>query len=293
MKKFIDWLATPYFFNPSIKFKFKTSLILGLFVFVFLYVFKPFTLSTFVGFLLEYTAIIGVFTFVGCFFMLYVPPLIFKDYFKEDNWNVGRNILFILISIIIVGFLMWYFAGGYKESKGVKNLSLPLYLFYSILVGAIPAFISIYINEKVTRVRREKRAQEISTYKNNKIVEEKLKLINTIKIYSENRKEYIDLDLNDLVYITSQGNYASFYLNNKTKGLKEKVLRVSLSKIEIQLENYSSVIRCHKSYIVNTNYIKDIFGNARGYLLKFDLIPFYIPVSRSFSKQSLHRLLDK
>ena len=292
MKSILSWLKTPYFFNPSTKFKFKISLIFGLFVFVFLYVFKPFTLSSYEVFLLEYTAIIGVFTFSGSFFMLYVPPLIFKSYFKEDSWNVGKNIFLILISIVLIGILLWFFAGSYKESKGVENISLPLFLLYSLLVGAIPTFFSVYINEKITRVKREKRAQEITSYKKEKLLEKKNKLKHSITIYSENKKESISFNISDLVYVTSQGNYASFFIKNKTDSLKEDILRVTLSKIEIQLENYPGIIRCHKSYIVNTSYIEDIFGNARGYLLKSYLIPFNIPVSRSFSKQSLQSLLS-
>lgn len=292
MKSILSWLKTPYFFNPSTKFKFKISLIFGLFVFGFLYVFKPFTLSSYEKFLLEYTAIIGVFTFSGSFFMLYVPPLIFKSYFKEDSWNVGKNIFLILISIVLIGILLWFFAGSYKESKGVENISLPLFLLYSLLVGAIPTFFSVYINEKITRVKREKRAQEITSYKKEKLLEKKNKLKHSITIYSENKKESISFNISDLVYVTSQGNYASFFIKNKTDSLKEDILRVTLSKIEIQLENYPGIIRCHKSYIVNTSYIEDIFGNARGYLLKSYLIPFNIPVSRSFSKQSLQSLLS-
>ena len=69
-------------------------------------------------------------------------------------------------------------------------------------------------------------------------------------------------------------------------------MRVTLTKIEKELQDYNKIIRCHKSYIVNVNFINNINGNARGYLLKSDEIPFNIPVSRSFSKQSLKSLLS-
>jgi len=70
------------------------------------------------------------------------------------------------------------------------------------------------------------------------------------------------------------------------------ILRVTLTKIDEELQDYTSIIRCHKSYIINVNFITDISGNARGYLLKSDVIPFDIPVSRNFSKQSLKGLLS-
>ena len=113
-----------------------------------------------------------------------------------------------------------------------------------------------------------------------------------VEAHSDNRKEFIGFDINNLIYITSQGNYASFFLKKENSyDLKEEILRVTLSKIESNLKNYSSIIRCHKSYIINTSYIDDITGNARGYLLKSKFLSFEIPVSRKFSKNSLFGLL--
>ena len=292
MKRIISWLSKPYYFNPSIKFKLKTSLILGFFVFIFLYIFKPFTLSSFESFLLEYTFGIGVFTFLGVFLVMSVPPLIFTDYFNEDKWTVGRNILLIIISMLFIGSVLWYCASIYKDEKGITNISLQLFLFYTFLVGAIPVFFAVYINEKNEARKRRKRAQEIIAYKKKKLLEKEKVLKPEIVIYSDNKKEKLSFEINDLVYITSQGNYASFYLKKENGELKEKILRVTLSKIEKELDGYTKVIRCHKSFIINTNYITHISGNARGYLLESDVISFNIPVSRSFSKQSLMSLLD-
>ena len=292
MKRIVSWLSKPYYFNPSIIFKLKSSLILGVFVFIFLYVFKPFSLASFEAFLLEYTFGIGVFTFLGVFLFMYVPPLIFTDYFNEDKWTVGRNILLIIISMLFIGSVLWYCASIYKDEKGITSINLPLFLLYTFLVGAIPVFFAVYINEKNENRKSRKRALEIKTHKKKKLIAEKKILETKIVVYSENKKEHVIFNINDLVYITSQGNYASFFLKKENDDLKEKILRVTLTKIENELENYSNVIRCHKSYLVNTKYITDINGNARGYLLKSDMVSFDIPVSRSFRKQSLMSLLD-
>ena len=103
-------------------------------------------------------------------------------------------------------------------------------------------------------------------------------------------KKNITFYIDNLAYVTSQGNYASFFLKNEG-GFKEKIIRITLTKITTELKDYSNIIRCHKSYLVNINHVSDISGNARGYLLKLDFIPISIPVSRRFSKQSLQSLL--
>ena len=165
-------------------------------------------------------------------------------------------------------------------------------MLYTFLVGAIPVLFLVYINEKNLRIKRIKRVAELKNFKIKKQLAKENILNNKIIIHSDNKKENICFNIDNLVYITSQGNYASFYLKEDNGSLKEKILRVTLSKIESELDNYTKVIRCHKSYIVNTKFIDDISGNARGYLLKSTIIPFDIPVSRSFSKQSLMSFLD-
>jgi hypothetical protein len=70
MNPFLNWLSTPYYFNPSIKFKFKASLIHGVFIFFFLNVFKPFSLYEFEIIIFEYTLGISIISFLGTFFHL-------------------------------------------------------------------------------------------------------------------------------------------------------------------------------------------------------------------------------
>ncbi|WP_298883072.1 LytTR family DNA-binding domain-containing protein [uncultured Polaribacter sp.] len=291
MNKIISWLSTPYYFNPSIKFKFKIGVCIGLFVFLFLYIFKPFYLVSLENILLEYTLGIGFITFFGVVFFLYVPALFFKNYFNEDNWTIGRNLFLIIIGILLTGILIWSLGNIYKSKYHLKNISLTTFLWYTYLVGTLPVVFFIFINEKNVREKREKRAEKINKHNKEKLKKEVIELPLKVKIYSDNKKEFINFSIEELVYITSQGNYASFFLMNENNDLKEKILRVTLSKINSSLNDYQNIIRCHKSYIVNTNFINDIYGNARGYMLKSDSIPITIPVSRSFSKESLQSLL--
>ena len=290
MKSINNWLLTPYYFNPSLKFKLKASFILGFFTFIFLYVFRPFYLSLFTIIIFEYTLLIGVLGFIGAFITLYIPPLIFKNYFNEDNWTVGRNLLLMIVGNVFVGSLIWYFCEDYKESYNLKKISYPAFILYTFLVSSFPLVFYLFINEKNIREKRSKRAQEIN--KHNKIkLEKNLKILpSKIDIYSDNNKEHITFKIDDLIYITSQGNYASFFLKDGDK-ISENILRVTLNKIDTSLKEYSKIVRCHKSYIVNINYISEISGNARGYILKSKITNVELPVSRKFSKESLQSLL--
>jgi DNA-binding LytR/AlgR family response regulator len=71
-------------------------------------------------------------------------------------------------------------------------------------------------------------------------------------------------------------------MNDNT--LRHKLIRLSLKQLEIQLENFSQIKRCHRSYLVNTQHISSIDGNARSLTIQLDNVATSIPVSRSFSK---------
>lgn len=283
-----NWLNKPYYFNPSIKFKSKLSLVFGFFVFSFLYIFEPFTLSTFKEYLFDYTLGIGLVTFVGTLIVLIIPPILFKNYFNEDNWTIGRNLIYIGLCIIFNGTILWFFGQLFKQKTNIEHINYFTFIYYTFLVSALPLIIFISFNEKRIRKKREETAKEINDFNNAKL-EVNLPLKNVV-ISSENNKESFTIEVEKLVYITSEGNYASFFIIENNE-LKEKILRVTLTKIESFLKDYDFIIRCHKSYIINTKYVNGITGNARGYLLKCNILDFYIPVSRKFSKKSLLTLV--
>jgi hypothetical protein len=282
MKPVLNWLSKPYYFDPSTKFKLKLSFAFGLFLFLFLFFFKPFDLGRFQEDLLEYSLGMGFLDFLATFLLLYVSPLIFKVYFNEDRWTVGKNILLMVFGVLFIGTILWNFGETYKEIHGFSKLTFLEFISKAFLVGIIPLTFYIFLNEKRERGKREKRIFKITEFhKENDINTSK-----EISINSDNEKEKITFKADNLIYITSQGNYASFFLK-KDNAIKEKILRITLTKITEKLKEHPNIIRCHKSYIVNSNFINAIKGNARGYLLKSNYISEEIPVSRTFSKESL------
>lgn len=288
MKSVVKWLSTPYYFNPSSWFKLKTSLILGLSSFLFLYIFRPFSISSLEEkIIFEYTFGISFVSFLGAFCILIVPPLVFKDFFHEEKWTVGKNLLLIFLGLLFIGTFLWFFANTYRAKNNSESINYLVFLTYTYISGAIPISFMIFINEKNVRLRREKKAEFISEIN---VLKPKQLFNKNIIIYADNQKEFLNISIDNLVYVTSQGNYASFF-TLKNNYLKEQILRVTLSKVSDELSQYSNMIRCHKSFIINTKFIKKISGNARGYLLHVDCIPFQIPVSRSFGKESLKKLI--
>lgn len=145
IKKIKKYLVTPYFFNPSFSFKLKVSVLFGVF-FLFLYIFKPFYISFYPEIIFEFTLGIGLISFSGILFFLTVSPLLFKKFFSEDTWTIGKNILFIFIGIVFISYAVYFFGETCKTPYNYIRLSYFQYLFYSIMVAIIPFLFFISFN---------------------------------------------------------------------------------------------------------------------------------------------------
>ncbi|MBL4643257.1 MAG: LytTR family transcriptional regulator [Flavobacteriaceae bacterium] len=238
---------------------------------------------------LEYTIALGCISFLVVLVFLFIIPIIFKNYFTDEKWNIGKNLFFTLNCFIAISFFCWLYS-LLSKNQNIPTASVFHFIYYALAVGTFPLVLFYIIDEKISRKKRQKIVAKIKEEKS--FISKPTPKNTTLVLSSKNKKEKLTIHLNELVYITSEGNYTCIYTKENDK-LKESILRNTLTNISKDLELYSSLIRCHKSYIINTNHIIDIQGNARGYILKSSDIPFDIPVSRSFPKSLLKNLIGK
>lgn len=112
-------------------------------------------------------------------------------------------------------------------------------------------------------------------YQKNNIVEEK----NKISLF--NGKENSIIALQDIIYLESDHVYTTVFLANQQKIIIRKTLREFLEEVKSEL-----FIRCHRSYIINTNYIKK--WDKQNITLENDV---QIPVSRANKKLITNTLI--
>ncbi len=92
----------------------------------------------------------------------------------------------------------------------------------------------------------------------------------------------IFVELDDIIYCKSDGNYTEIYLTNDQKETVSKKLKV----IEAQLDQ--NFFRIHNSYLVNLNTIKEVVTTDGNHVILKNGIN--IPVSRSNKGELLQRL---
>lgn len=74
------------------------------------------------------------------------------------------------------------------------------------------------------------------------------------------------LDLNHIFYFKAEGSYTEIYFDDLTKLMVSRTLK----NFEEVMDNNSNFFRCHKSYIVNFNFITDYVKSDGGYVLLKD-----------------------
>ena len=277
---FLNWLKKPYYFITSPKFNLLLSFGVGFFIFLFLYLFRPFGLSSILNNKLLYTGGFGLVTFVIQSLFYLVFPKVFKNVFKVKKWTVGKNIIFLFLLILSISIGNYYYNSFIQITENKNLISISTFFKYTFSISIFPIVIFTYISEILYTFYKKKNIEKHTSFKSKK----------EITLLSDNKKDTIKINLDNLIYLTSKRNYVALILLKKNT-VEEKIIRKTLTNIAIDLKNYRHFIKCHKSYIINTNYMKSISGNARGYYLNSDYLNYKIPVSRSIKKEDLKNLI--
>ena len=97
--------------------------------------------------------------------------------------------------------------------------------------------------------------------------------------------------LENIYYIKAEGNYVNVFYNNKG-GISSFVLRNKIQAIEDTFAG-TPLMRCHRTYIVNTNNIKLIRTEDEGYYIDFNQSGLEsVPVSRTYSEKIVKRFTE-
>ena len=275
----IQWLNTPYPLLQNARYKWLFALLSGLFVFVFLIVFEPFGAGQLISYKYVFLAGFGVSVFLGVATTYFILPKLFREFFNPEKWTIAKEILLQFGCILIISaFNSLHNYNWWRDIDLYQNFFI--FLKITISIGIFPIIGLIFFKERTLSKRNIERARLLSNQLPPPAVEETI----TVQIQEESVKESpIVMQLTEFVYAQSEGNYITiYYLNDNT--LRHKLIRLSLKQLEIQLENFSQIKRCHRSYLVNTQHISSIDGNARSLTIQLDNVATSIPVSRSFSK---------
>lgn len=220
---------------------------------------------------------------------------VYRKYFTTDENNgflskVNVNPLVMLG----IGLLLIMTCEIYALRQiSVINHSANFYLSTFLIVFAsflIPVFIVFIFIERIIIKNIDHDTQSVNEEISKiqaVIPEEKRKIV----VSSKKTNASIEFCLDEFVLTEALGNYCMFYIM-KESGLTKQIIHSTMKQVEEVLIEYDTVVRCHKSYIVNLAYISKISGNSRGYLLNFDCDVEPVPVSRSLQNELIKTIKE-
>lgn len=251
----------------TLKNKIAFTLVFGLFIFLFLFLFKPFGMVQ-----LEPVKQFWVSLGFGLvtIFMLFIFKFLIEPVVIRRNWTFGKSILWDLVVATTIGVANYFYV-----SLLFPQIFIFKYFFFAIwsaiLVGIIPVTISYIIS--FNRLYR-------SALKKASISPSQVTWTDEVRITGGNPRNDSKFNPRNIAYICSNDNYVTvFTINGDT--LSKTHLRGTLKATETELRKNNSFFRCHKCYIVNTEYADRLSGNIQNLKIRLKFHGLEIPVSRS------------
>ncbi len=277
--------------------------IVGISVFIFLIVFKPFHIKHHpVDMQVFLATSYAISTFIIPFIFISFRGIFKLPFFEKQNWTVGKEILtalFILLPIALLYFLIDINYNNVSKSLFGYLIALEQVCLLAIIPMLIIIILKVNIllqskvaqREKIEDVNidiSKKEKQSINPIHKNEIENESPGKIVTIK--SENKSDEFNLNLESFNYAISEGNYVDI-IYNQNGTIKKKTIRGTLKRLQQDLSMTSSIVQCHRSYLINSKKISSIQGNSRGYKIKISNDLPSIPVSRKYIS-SIKNVID-
>ncbi|MCP4313907.1 MAG: LytTR family transcriptional regulator [Bacteroidetes bacterium] len=255
----------------------------SIFALIFINIYSPFNASSwFEGGRLEFffysSALIlsGMLVIVmsKMIFVFFVKRIRFS-YLRFGIWHLMEMVL-LAVAYLLVDLLLLKSGAELVE----RFISL---LFITLLVLAIPYSLSwLWLSLKDKRTKLESHTRNTS---------QEFQERQMITFRDETEKMRFSIKSRDILYVESTDNYVTVYTSDKGK-LKKVMLRNTMKRLEKELEG-TLIQRCHRSYMVNFENIKQVKLISTNLYIYMDFSEeIRLPVSKSYAEH-VHEFLNR
>lgn len=253
---------------------------------LFMLIYTPFSMTAWFGFSdVKQTGMTLAFYLVGVAF-LFISKLAMYSLQNRINLTLIQYGLWVVTEIVIISIFYTYFTWIFITPLEDSIWHILFKAFGCILlIMVIPyTIITLYAAYRAKNEELEMLQYELSLTNEPSVTYPSL-----VNLYDYNGTLKLTINSDSLYYMESQDNYVKIYYENQGK-LQSYMLRCRTKTIEENLAD-TSMVRCHRSYmvnVVNINHIKK-GGKARYIVLTHnDIKP--IPVSKSYFKNLVEKI---
>lgn len=240
------------------------------------------------------------FTYTMVFFVLALAIMIVSKILlymvnkKRHGVTMATYVLWLMAELIVVSFLYAILTeSGLRQSAIVHSpefgLNVLKALKYAVVALGFPyIFTGMYfaINDKDKIIR----VMNYSTVVSDEEVAPKDE--KKITLFDNNGVLKLSLSSANLYYIESDDNYIKVWYTDSHEVLKQYMLRCRLKTVEESFVD-SSLVRCHRKYIVNMDRVKVLRKEKDLYVIELDNEQIQpIPITKTYEEHVLARFND-
>ena len=265
----LQHLNKAYPYTARIPESLKTILFISWFIFFFVFLFRS---EQFVrNDSTPYRLLISSYYGLTTFFIALVNVLIFSAFVKpekEKNWKVWNEIVLYVIHFLTISLAI-HFLSAYVMKEELSFTGILSSIFTTTLIGLLPVSLHV-INEQR---KLFKKYYQLAVNMSDEGADRKI--VPSKELITFESQSY---PVSELLYFESSRNYLNIFLTRERK----LTIRLTIKEMENLLALHPGFIRCHRAYIVNTNRVKHVEGNAQGLKLFLEESSSFVPVSRSY-----------
>lgn len=290
-------LRSPY---PQLCQRWKGVLYSSLIIFLILYLFQPFGISRIPEHKLLIVIGYGLMSSLSLSVFAYLLPALFPNYYKEETWTLGRDLLDTLLMCMLIALSNAIYSIFIFHWEFNRNLILGSFLSV-IILAPFPIVFFQLLNRNILLSRNLKEATKLNILLAGEEHDEKDIPADLSSDHSEDRvddsentssylsfadgsKDVFELEVQNLLYAEAEGNYIKLVYLEGNK-VMQKLLRMTMKQAEGIVRSHSCILRCHRAYLVNIHFVARVDGNMQGYRLRLKHCSEEVPVSRAYTKQ--------
>lgn len=275
--KFIETMGkevSKYLFR--LDFMVSSVLFIAVFSILFMAIYTPFSMAAWFDVTEEQPMVITVSFYIVAVATMLISKIAMRWMQRKVCISTPIYLLWLLVEAVVIAWLYI----GFTRVIMPETICTPEYtlrVFCCVVaILAIPyTIVSLY-----AAYRSQKEENEIIRYRE-RLLGSNETSSNLINLSDENGVVKLTIDIDSLYYMESQDNYVKICYENDGS-LHSYMLRSRTKSIESALAN-TTMLRCHRSYIINTakiNIVRNDKSNPVVILKHPDIKP--IPVSKSY-----------
>lgn len=258
-----------------------TVLFIAMFTAVFLLIYSPFSQTMWLGFSHPSQ---GLFT-AGFFIVAVALMLVSKQimYWAQSRivFSPARYVLWLVAELLVISLFYNFFTAVWVRSNGgefVDTVWLRSFLCVTAILALPYAIATLYAAYR-------SKAEELELERHNNALRNRSEgdnsKVSLVNMCDSNGNFRLSLDVDSLYYVESQDNYVKIYYQSEGK-MHNYMLRCSTKTLESSFAG-TSLVRCHRSYIVNLNKIKMLKNERNTTCVELKHVGIRpIPISKSY-----------